>query len=84
MTTTGRGNVMGLHWSKQNTEEFIRAFCKKNHLEVKQYNLDYNTAREIASEIRFFEKIAFLYPDIERDLQEYQRILHKLKERGVI
>ncbi len=84
MTTTGRGNVMGLHWSKQNTEEFIRAFCKKNHLEVKQYNLDYNTAREIASEIRFFEKIAFLYPDIERDLQEYHRILHKLKERGVI
>ena len=53
MTTTGRGNVMGLHWSKQNTEEFIRAFCKKNHLEVKQYNLDYNTAREIASEIHF-------------------------------
>ena len=84
MTMTGRGNIMGLHWSKQNTEEFIRAFCKRNNLEVKQYNLDYNTAREIASEIRFYEQISFLYPDAERDLQEYRRILRKLKERGVI
>ena len=84
MTMTGRGNIAGLHWSKQNTEEFIRAFCKKNNLEVKQYNLDYNTARTIASEIRFYEQISFLYPDAERDLQEYQRIVRKLKERGVI
>ena len=84
MTTTGRGNITGLHWSKKNTEEFIRNFCKKNHFEVRQYDLDYKTAREIASEIRFFEKIAFLYPDLERDVQEYRRILSKLKERGVI
>lgn len=84
MTMTGRGNITGLHWTKKNTEEFIRQFCKKNNLEVQQYNLDYKTAREIASEIRFFEKIAFLYSDPERDMQEYRRILRKLKERGVI
>ena len=75
---------MGLHWSKKNTEKFIREFCKTNEIEIKDYNLDYKTAREIASEIRFFEKIAFLYPDLERDIQEYKRILRKLKERGVI
>ncbi len=84
MTTTGKGNIMGLHWSKKSSEEFIREFCRKNELEVKQYDLDYKTAREIASEIRFFEKIAFLYPDQERDMQQYQRIIRKLKERGVI
>ena len=84
MTTTGSGNVTGLHWSKKSSEEFIRAFCKRNDFEVKQYDLDYRTAIEIASEIRFFEKIAFLYPDQERDMQQYQRIIRKLKERGVI
>ena len=84
MTTTGKGNIAGLHWSKKSSEEFIREFCRKNELEVKQYDLDYKTAREIASEIRFFEKIAFLYPDQERDMQQYQRIIRKLKERGVI
>jgi tRNA(Ile)-lysidine synthase TilS/MesJ len=81
---TGRGNT-GLHWSKKSSEEFIREFCRKNELEVKQYDLDYKTAREIASDIRFFEKVVFLYhPDHERDMQQYQRILRKLKERGVI
>jgi tRNA(Ile)-lysidine synthase TilS/MesJ len=84
MTMTGRGNVTGLHWSKKSSEEFIREFCRKNELEVKQYDLDYKTAREIASDIRFFEKVVFLYPDHERDMQQYQRILRKLKERGVI
>ena len=82
--TTVRGNITGLHWSKKNAEEFIREFCRKNGVEVKNYNLDYKAAREIASEIRFFEKISFLYPDPERDMQEYQRILSKLKKRGVV
>ena len=81
---TGRGNIIGLHWSKKNTEEFIRDFCKRNGCEIMNYNLDYKTAREIASEIRFFEKIALLYPDADRDTRERQRILGKLKERGVI
>jgi tRNA(Ile)-lysidine synthase TilS/MesJ len=81
---TGKGNIMGLHWSKKSAEEYIREYCKRNNLAVKQYDLDYKTAREIASEIRFFEKIAFLYPDQERDMRQYQRIIRKLKERGVI
>lgn len=57
MTLVGSGNFSGLHYSKKTCQEIIEKFLEENNYRILKYDLDFKTAREMASSIMMGKRI---------------------------